>query len=62
MDGSRGALLPLATGSCLRAPKTELGAVSYLGGTVKVPTEVLGWRLPSGGSGPSGLLTDEHPA
>jgi hypothetical protein len=62
MDGSRGALLPLATGSRLRAPRTELGAVSSLGESGVGASRILGWRLPSGGSGPTGLLTDEHPA
>jgi hypothetical protein len=62
MDGARGALLPLATSSRLRAPKTELGAVSPLGESGEGASRSIRMEPPLLRRWPSGLLTDEHPA
>ena len=49
LDGARGALLPLATGSRLRATQARCGgSVMPWGRPVNVPGEAVGWGLTSG--------------
>jgi hypothetical protein len=63
MDGARGALLPIAAGSRLRATEVRSGWQCHVTGRwVKVPAEELGWSLASGREGLSALSHDKKPA
>ncbi len=49
MDGARGALLPIAAGSRLRATQARCGcSVMPWGRPVKVPGEAVGWSFTPG--------------
>jgi hypothetical protein len=63
MDGARGALLPIAAGSRLRATEVRSGWQCHVTGRwVKVPAEELGWSLAPGREGSSALPHDKKPA
>ena len=63
MDGTRGALVPLAAGFRLRGSQARWGCSTHVAGRwVKVPAEKLVWSLTRGREGLSGLpITKNRP-